>query len=88
MHVFHPQSISNLLWAFATLGECPDAALLQSLAGHTLHLLRDFSPQNLSNVAWSLATLKDCTDCTSVQNLHKVRAAAAASAARESLVAL
>ena len=53
--------------------------VLQSLVGHTLHLLPDFSPQNLSNVAWSLATLKDCTV---VQNLHKVRACGGESSGR------
>ena len=60
MHTFQPQSIANMIWAFATLAQCPDAAFLQPLVAHALRMLPDFSPQNLSNTAWAFATLKDC----------------------------
>jgi len=30
MHTFTPQSIANMIWAFATLEQCPDGAFLQA----------------------------------------------------------
>lgn len=33
MHVFTPQSIANMIWAYATLDEWPDRAFLQARAG-------------------------------------------------------
>lgn len=33
MHTFTPQSVSNMLWAYATLEQCPDAAFLQVAPG-------------------------------------------------------
>lgn len=29
MHTFTPQSIANMIWAFATVEQCPDGAFLQ-----------------------------------------------------------
>lgn len=31
MHTFTPQSIANMVWAYATLNECPDPAFFQVL---------------------------------------------------------
>ena len=28
MHTFTPQSIANMIWAFATVEQCPDSAFL------------------------------------------------------------
>lgn len=51
-----PQTVSNLLWAYATLGWAP-THLLNSLALETLRQLPYFKPQELANTLWSYATL-------------------------------
>lgn len=51
-----PQTVSNLLWAYATLGWAP-THLLTSLAVETLRQLPYFKPQELANTLWSYATL-------------------------------
>ena len=51
-----PQTVSNLLWAYATLGWAP-THLLTSLAIETLRQLPYFKPQELANTLWSYATL-------------------------------
>ena len=51
-----PQTVSNLLWAYATLGWAP-THLLTSLAIETVRQLPYFKPQELSNTLWSYATL-------------------------------
>ena len=52
-----PQTVSNLLWAYATLGWAP-THLLNSLAVETLRQLPYFKPQELANSLWAYATLK------------------------------
>jgi len=51
-----PQTVSNLLWAYATLGWAP-THLLNSLAVETLRQLPYFKPQELANTLWAYATL-------------------------------
>lgn len=51
-----PQTVSNLLWAYATLGWAP-THLLTSLAVETLRQLPYFKPQELANTLWAYATL-------------------------------
>ena len=51
-----PQTVSNLLWAYATLGWAP-THLLTSLAIETLRQLPYFKPQELANTLWSYASL-------------------------------
>ena len=46
-----------MLWAYATIGEKPGEAFLDSVAKHTCRTLHDFSPQNISNTLWAMATL-------------------------------
>ncbi len=58
MTTFQPQSIANMIWAYATLAHSPPSDFLTLLCGHALHELPNFSPQNISNTIWALATLK------------------------------
>ena len=55
---FQPQSVANMIWAYATLAHHPPAAFLDVLCRHALQQLASFSPQNISNTIWALATLK------------------------------
>lgn len=58
MTTFQPQSIANMIWAYATLAHSPPSDFLTLLCSHALHELPNFSPQNISNTIWALATLK------------------------------
>lgn len=58
MHTFQPQSVANMIWAYATLAHKPCEAFLDLLCDHAMHELPSFSPQNISNTVWALATLK------------------------------
>lgn len=58
MHTFQPQSVANMIWAYATLGHQPPGEFLELLCSHAMHELPHFSPQNISNTIWALATLK------------------------------
>ena len=58
MTSFQPQSIANMIWAYATLAHTPPSDFLTLLCNHALHELPNFSPQNISNTIWALATLK------------------------------
>ncbi len=58
MTTFQPQSVANMIWAYATLAHTPPTDFLTLLCGHALHELPSFSPQNISNTIWALATLK------------------------------
>ena len=58
MTTFQPQSIANMIWAYATLAHSPPPDFLTLLCDHALHELPNFSPQNISNTIWALATLK------------------------------
>lgn len=55
---FQPQSVANMIWAYATLAHRPPPAFLDVLCRHALQQLASFSPQNISNTIWALATLK------------------------------
>ena len=58
MSTFQPQSVANMIWAYATLAHKPATEFLDLLCGHALQELPNFSPQNISNTVWALATLK------------------------------
>ena len=51
-----PQTVSNLLWAYATLGWAP-THLLSSLEVESLRQLPYFKPQELANTLWAYAVL-------------------------------
>jgi len=54
---FNPQDISNMLWAFATLGLQPSKALLAGLTEQAMVVQGDFKAQGIANTLWSFATL-------------------------------
>ena len=58
MRTFQPQSVANMIWAYATLAHTPPAHFLELLCNHAMHELTHFSPQNISNTVWALATLR------------------------------
>lgn len=58
MHAFQPQSVANMIWAYASLAHNPPGPFLEALCEHAAHQLPHFSPQNISNTIWALATLK------------------------------
>ena len=58
MAAFQPQSVANLVWAYATLAHKPPDDFLELLCGHAQQQLYLYSPQNISNTVWALATLK------------------------------
>ena len=56
-----PQAWSNLLWAFATLGQLPDSLeLCRYVAEQVVHrdCMRGAKPQDWSNLLWAFATLR------------------------------
>ena len=70
MTTFQPQSIANMIWAYATLAHSPPSDFLTLLCGHALHELPNFSPQNISNTIWALATLKHTNRVLAHLHLH------------------
>ena len=52
-----PQAITNIAWAWATLGHHPGDATIDALAGEAMLRLADFNPQAITNLAWAWATL-------------------------------
>jgi len=53
---FNPQELSNMVWAFATVGLYSDI-LYKMVAKEAVHRkLRGFKPQEISNMVWSFAT--------------------------------
>lgn len=51
------QSLSNIAWAYTTLGHCPPPPFLQVLGDAALPQLAAFEPQGLSLLVWSLSSL-------------------------------
>lgn len=47
---FNPQSLSNVLWAFASLKHHPGNALLDGSAAHAVRCVDQFTPQVISVV--------------------------------------
>ena len=45
MQEFNPQSLSNVLWAFASLKHHPGNALLDGSAAHAVRCVDQFTPQ-------------------------------------------
>jgi very-short-patch-repair endonuclease/precorrin-6B methylase 2 len=54
---FNPQNIANLLWALATSGVSPNAALVQAMSSEAVAKAKAFNPQDIANLLWALATL-------------------------------
>ena len=54
---FEPQNLANALWAWATLGHDPGAALLGRVGEAVERQLGAFKPQELANALWAWATL-------------------------------
>lgn len=52
-----PQEISNIIWAYATVGES-HSRLFKKLADQVVELdsLSGFKPQNIANITWAYAT--------------------------------
>mmetsp|Transcript_52895 Transcript_52895/g.116101 ORF Transcript_52895/g.116101 Transcript_52895/m.116101 type:complete len:479 (-) Transcript_52895:205-1641(-) len=53
-----PQSLSNILWAFATLSWSPRDGLLDEICDSAMQQIESFNPQDLANTAGALASLK------------------------------
>ena len=53
---FKPQGLSNLVWAYATLGHSAPQ-LLDAVAQAAMGSMGSFNPQDLSNLVWAYATL-------------------------------
>mmetsp|Transcript_97519 Transcript_97519/g.260254 ORF Transcript_97519/g.260254 Transcript_97519/m.260254 type:complete len:479 (-) Transcript_97519:210-1646(-) len=53
-----PQSLSNILWAFATLSWSPRDGLLEQICDSAMQQIESFNPQDLANTAGALASLK------------------------------
>eukprot|EP00397_Hematodinium_sp_SG-2012_P012793 GEMP01012975.1.p1 GENE.GEMP01012975.1~~GEMP01012975.1.p1 ORF type:complete len:763 (+),score=211.79 GEMP01012975.1:35-2323(+) len=54
---FRARDLSNVAWAFATLGEV-DNALLLTVAAEVTRKICEFNEQNLSNTIWAFAKLR------------------------------
>ena len=64
---FNPQSLSNVLWAFASLKHHPGEALLDASAAHAVRCVDQFTPQVMASlclqrvlacvIIWSLELL-------------------------------
>jgi hypothetical protein len=54
---FKPQTITNLLWSLATLGELPSDRLMQAMSSEAVFRLRVLHAQDISNLMWAHAKL-------------------------------
>ena len=54
---FSAQGVANVLWAFASLGRRPRAALFRRLCGRAERIWREFSAQHVANSLWACACL-------------------------------
>jgi hypothetical protein len=52
-----PQAVSNVIWAFATLGWEPGAEARAALDAAVVRVAQDTNPRDAANVAWAFATL-------------------------------
>jgi very-short-patch-repair endonuclease len=64
---FEPQTIANLMWAFATAGVSPDAALVQAMSSAAVSKSKDFKPQEIANLMWASATSGVSPDAALIQ---------------------
>ena len=57
LNTFKPQEVSNIVWAYAILGES-HPNLFKKIGNHIARLdnLDEFAPQALSNTIWAFAT--------------------------------
>ncbi|GMH38678.1 hypothetical protein BSKO_06562 [Bryopsis sp. KO-2023] len=58
MHLFRPQHVANVLYAYAIFGE-PSENLTSAAKSYFAQRGRSFSSQELCNLMWALATLDD-----------------------------
>lgn len=54
IHLFKPQEISNLAWAFSKAG-VSSPELFEAIAADAARKLHDFKPQELANTAWAFS---------------------------------
>jgi hypothetical protein len=66
---FNPQNIANLLWALATSGVSPSAALVQAMSSAAVAKAKDFNLQNIANLLWALATSGVLPDAALVRSI-------------------
>ena len=70
------QALSNICWAFATVGHEADA-LFHSVAGQHVKIVRDGNVQGMSNICWAFATVgheaKDLFKAVAAQHGRFVR---------------
>ena len=62
---FNAQGLSNIAWAYATLG-APGGGLYEAIDAEAAARLHEFSTQGLTNLAWAVATEVACApySCT------------------------
>jgi hypothetical protein len=51
------QCLSNLAWAFASLG-VEDGPLFESIAARSMAKISEYSQQNLSNTSWAFSAIE------------------------------
>jgi len=54
---FRAQDVSNMLWAYATMGRKPGAVLMRELEGRAEALVGTFNAQDVANIMWAYATM-------------------------------
>ena len=54
---FDPQALTNMAWAYATVGHAAPA-LLDAIAAAAVTRMSDFYPQTLSNIVWAYAKVR------------------------------
>ena len=54
---FKAQEVTNTLWAYATIGREPGAAVMKELEGRAEAVAGTFNAQNVANTLWAYATM-------------------------------
>ena len=54
---FNAQDVANTLWAYATMGQEPEAGLMRALEGRAEALAGMFNAQGVENTLWAVATI-------------------------------
>lgn len=57
MDTYVPQSVSNLVWAYATLGVQPGQDFCAAVCAHMGAHLAKYGSQHIANTLWALAVL-------------------------------
>lgn len=53
----NPQNLTNILWAFATMGVMPPNTLIDRAVERFMQLLPFYNPQGVANTVWAFAML-------------------------------